>query len=416
MEANFFPKVRGLVKQNQRGHSLLFDSSMTDKVIRQNAYEQRMLFKKTEQIDKQKQQCLEEHNFYKSQFLLRFMPVVERKNELRKEFLSKVFGGIDMSLEEPLRPLSSFPNVKSRTSTEIGKGRLSFRRIVSAQLTSFPEYSENLDDILNGYRSTKPQTKSVSPTKMRIRRNWNLESLTDDIHAGNKTLFTKKFTHEGLIRPNNIETAAILDCDMNIVDERSKGKVTKQAARFGKDCKKNFPEIASGRRDNCENIRQESLSSLNSSKETVSTKILNKGSTKTVRISSGDDSMPKRERFRYNPITKQLKIFQNKNKLPESLVEELDHSLNSATNTSKTTRLLKRMLNIDEDNNFLSPSVCPGKLRLPESGDISHGIHFLSDVKQRQRHETQRLRIMRTIVLAYDTVWNERIKKISNVT
>lgn len=184
MEASFLPKVQGQGgKQKEHGHSLLFDNAMADKVLRLNAYEDRLLLKRTEHIERQKQQSLEEHNFWKSQFLLRFSPVVKRQNELKRRFLSNVFDPEAISdrrlaIGERNRPLSSYPNVKSRTSTAIldGKTKPIVRRSMSAELR-FPALQESMDDILNGYRTRKPQLKSVSPTKMRFRGNWNMDRI-----------------------------------------------------------------------------------------------------------------------------------------------------------------------------------------------------------------------------------------------
>ena len=97
-----------------------------------------------------------------------------------------------------------------------------------------------------------------------------------------------------------------------------------------------------------------------------------------------------------NFLPKQLRIFQNDNKLPEKLLKDLIHTLKSDTTASNTARFLAKMLNSDGNSNFSCLNENPGSLVSLQLGN-SNGIHLLSDVKKRQRHEAQRLRIMRTI-------------------
>jgi hypothetical protein len=96
-----------------------------------------------------------------------------------------------------------------------------------------------------------------------------------------------------------------------------------------------------------------------------------------------------------NFLPKQLRIFQNDNKLPEKLLKDLIHTLKSDTTASNTARFLAKMLNSDGNSNFSCLNENPGSLVSLQFN--SNGINLLSEVKKRQRHEAQRLRIMRTI-------------------
>jgi hypothetical protein len=428
MEASFLPKVQGQGgKQKEHSHSLLFDSAMTDKVLRQNAYEERLLLKRTEHIEKQKQQTLEEHNFCKSQFLLRFMPVVKRQSELRKELLSKVFDSENPSGEKAIaernRPLSSYPHVKSRTSTANEKVKPRHRRTVSAELR-FPALQEDMDDILNGYRTTKPQPKSVSPTKMRFRG--DLESRRNTSQAGrHETSLPKKLTPERKIRSKGIDFGILKDRNVEDTDHLTNNTLTFDCPKMSKDkVTENFTTVSVDENStkNSQNfvaednhdrtVQQETTITLESPEEEVAKKKPSKHSTKSVKILNEDSGVVNDDSCMRNSFPRQLRIFQNDNKLPEKLLKDFIHTLKSDTTASNTARFLAKMLNSDGNSNFSCLNENPGSLVSLQLGN-SNGIHLLSDVKKRQRHEAQRLRIMRTIVLAYDTVWNERVKKIS---
>jgi hypothetical protein len=412
MEASFLPKVQGQGgKQKEHSHSLLFDSAMTDKVLRQNAYEERLLLKRTEHIEKQKQQTLEEHNFCKSQFLLRFMPVVKRQSELRKELLSKVFDSENPSGEKVIaernRPLSSYPHVKSRTSTANEKVKPRHRRTVSAEL-GFPALQEDMDDILNGYRTTKPQPKSVSPTKMRFRGNWDLESRRNNSQARHETPLPKQLTPERKIKSKGLDFGISKDRKVEDADhltnnaltfdclKMSKGKVTENfttdTVSVDENSTKNSQNfVAEDNRDRI--VQQETIITLESPEEEVATKKPSKHSTKSVKILNEDSGVVNYDSCNFLP--KQLRIFQNDNKLPEKLLKDLIHTLKSDTTASNTARFLAKMLNSDGNSNFSCLNENPGSLVSLQFN--SNGINLLSEVKKRQRHEAQRLRIMRTI-------------------
>ncbi len=391
---------------------------MTDKVLRKNAYEERLLFKRTEHIEKQKQLTLEEHNFCKSRFLLRFLPIVKRQNELRDELLSKAFDSDDASGEKTIversRPVSSYPSAKSRNSaaSKVVKPRL--RRTVSAELT-FPALQENMDDILNGYRTSKTQPNSVSPTKMRFRGKWDLEPRKNDSPVQNETSLPKKISPERKTRSKGVGFRISEDESVENTEHLpntltfdypkiSKGKAIERFATVSVNENSTENSLNFVAEDSDRIIQQETIT------EAAAEKPPRKHSTKSVKISNGDSGGVNDDNS--NSFAKQLKIIQNDNKLPEKLLKDLIHTLKSDTSASNTAHFLAKLLNRERDSNLSCGKENPGSLVSLHLGN-TNGFHLLSDVKKRQRHEAQRLRIMRTIVLAYDSVWNERLKKIS---
>ena len=422
MEASFLPKVQGQGgRQKEHGHSLLFDNAMADKVLRLNAYEDRLLLKRTEHIERQKQQSLEEHNFWKSQFLLRFSPVVKRQNELKRQFLSKVFDpeaitDRKLAIEERNRPLSSYPNVKSRTSTATldGKTKPIVRRSMSAELR-FPALQESMDDILNGYRTRKPKLKSVSPTKMRCRGNWNMESPRYGGDSQNETFFPQttperrtrfKEIHLGIVKAEE-NAEQLTDAFSSSCPKLSKGEVGKifSPVSVGKSPDEHSTDVVA--KDDDKSSEQEATITLRGTKQPIPLKNQRRKPTKPAKNSNEDGSGVSND-GNSTVFPKQLKMFPNDNKLPEELLKNLIHSLNSDETASNTSRFLARMLSTDENDNLDKPSSL-----VPFQFENADEVHLLSDVKKRQRYEAQRLRIMRTFVLAYDSVWNERAKKIS---
>lgn len=414
MEASFLPKMEGQGgKQNEHGHSLLFDSAMKDRVLRLNAYEDRLLSKRTEHIEKQKQQTLEEHNFCKSQFLLRFSPVVKRQEELKKDLMARVFDQSDARFEmfvERNRPSSSYPTIKSRSSTAAsGIAKPSFRRTVSAALR-FPALQESMDDVLNGYRTVKPQPKSVSPTKMRLRGNWDRELQSNDTPARKETIkessVPKKKTSKGVDFCVHLTDEEVEDTNrITLASPKiSNGKPGVKEC-FAEADDKNF---TNSQLHFARPVEKGTIISSKSSKEIITDRMKTKSETKSKSGDSGVVTGDKSYSF-----LEQLKICQKENNIPERLIEDLIQALKSDTTTSSTARFLAKMLNTD--GHKISPSMNEnlGNL-LSFRSDNDNGVHLLSDVKKRQRNETQRLRIMRTIVLAYDTVWNERVKKINS--
>ena len=420
MEASFLPKVQGQGgKQKEHGHSLLFDSAMADKVLRLNAYEDRLLSKRTEHIERQKQQSLEEHNFCKSQFLLRFSPVVKRQNELKRQFLSKVFDSEDIS-DKPVvtrnRPLSSYPNMKSKTSTASlnEKAKPIVRRTMSAELR-FPALQESMDDILNGYRTHKPQIKSVSPTKMRFRGNWVMESHKYDDQSRNETLLPKTITPEKKSRFKRVDfdivkavenTEQLTDTFTFGYPKLSNGDLAEIFSTGSVEKNPNRTPTKLVSDDDNTTTKQEATVTLKISEQAITWKNQGKKPIKSAKKSNEDSSGVENE-GNSNSFPKQLKMFQN-DKLPEELLKNLIHSLNNDATASKTARFLAKMLSTEGSDSLDNPSSV-----VPLQCENAAGIHLLSDVKKRQRYEAQRLRIMRTFVLAYDSVWNERAKKIS---
>ena len=423
MEASFLPKVQGQGgKQKEYGHSLLFDNAMADKVLRLNAYEDRLLLKRTEHIERQKQQSLEEHNFWKSQFLLRFSPVVKRQNELKRQFLSKVFDpeaitDRKLAIGERNRPLSSYPNVKSRTSTATldGKTKPIVRRSMSAELR-FPALQESMDDILNGYRTHKPKLKSVSPTKMRCRGNWNMESPRHGGESQNETFLPRTITPEKRTRFKEIHLSIVkaeenaeqlTDAFSSSCPKLSKGEAGKifSPVSVWKSPDEHSTNVVA--KDDDKSSEQEATITLRGTMQPIPVKNQRRKPTKPAK-NSNEDSSGVSNNGNSTLFPKQPKMFPNDNKLPEELLKNLIHSLNSDETASNTSRFLARMLSNDEYDNLDKPSSL-----VPFQFENAAEVHLLSDVKKRQRYETQRLRIMRTFVLAYDSVWNERAKKIS---
>ena len=406
-------------KQKEHGHSLLFDSAMSDKVLRQNAYEERLLLKRTEHIERQKQQTLEEHNFCKSRFLLRFLPVVKRQSELRKELLSKAFESFGPSSEKTIvernRPLSSYTDVKSRNGSANEQIKPSLRRTVSAELR-FPALQENMDDILNGYRTGKTQPKSVSPTKMRFRGKLDLEPKKNNSQARKEPCPAKKLTPRTKTRSKAVDFDISMDKSPENTEREndalsfhypkiSQSKETERAATVSVDENSSKHDIHFvTEADNDMNIEQETVT------EAAVKKLPSKPPTKSVKILKRDNGVVNDENS--NSIAKQLKIFQNGTKLPEKLLKDLINTLRNDTTASSTAHFLAKMLNNDKNSSFSCEQENHGSL-VSLQLENTNGVHLLSDVKKRQRHEAQRLRIMRTIVLAYDSVWNERVKKIS---
>ena len=409
MEAHFSSMIqRQGGKQKEKRHSLLFDGALTDRVLKQNAYEERLLLKRTEYIEKQKRQTLDEHDFYKSRFLLRFLPVVERQNELRKKLFSSVFDLQNSSGEKEIterrRPLSSYPSVQSRISTANVKTQPNRRRSVSAELR-FPELHESMDDVLNGYRTQNPETKSVSPTKMRrFQRSWDRETHQNDGLTRNKALSPKERMAErntkskcvdfNLSKDGIVENTQHSNNTLNFdYSENSKTEVINNCENFHENVAEN----------NGKSTEHEALVTARSPTETATEKNCRKHS---IMLEEGEDGS--------NSLSKQLKIFQNGRKVPERLIEDLIDSLKNDTTPSNTARFLAKALKSHGDGSFSGEQgTSSGSVSLQLAN--TSRIHVLSDVKKRQRCEAQRLRIMRTIVLAYDTVWNERVKKIKTV-
>ena len=416
------PSMQGQGKQKEHGHSLLFDSAMSDKVLRQNAYEERLLLKRTEHIEKLKQQTLEEHNFCKSRFLLRFLPILKRQSELRKELLSKAFESFGPSSEkttvERNRPLSSYTDVKSRNGSENEHMKPSVRRTVSAELR-FPALHENMDDILNGYRTGKAQPKSVSPTKMRFRGKLDLEPLKNNSQARKESCPAKR-----LMARTKTRSKAV---DFDISTDKS----PESTERENNALSLHYPKISQSKETELvttvsvdENSSKHDVNfvtdvdkDMTIEQETVAEapvkKPQSKTSTKSVKILNRDSGAASDENS--NSFPKQLKIFQNGTKLPEKLLKDLINSLSNDTTASNTARFLARMLNNDKNSSFSFEQENHGRV-VSLQLENANGVHLLSDFKKQQRHEAQRLRIMRTIVLAYDSVWNERVKKISTAT
>ena len=419
MDASFFPRMQAQGgKQKEHGHSLLFDSAMSDKVLRLNAYEERVLLKRTEHIEKQKQQALEEHNFCKSRFLLRFLPVVKRQSELRKELLSKAFESFGPNSEkssvERNRPLSSYTDVKSRNGSAYEQPGIKPipRRTVSAELR-FPALQEHMDDILNGYRTGKTQPKSVSPTKMRFRGKLDLELQKNNSQARREPCPAKRLTPRTKTRSKAVDFDISMDKSRENTEREnnalcvlypkiSQSKETERVATVSVDENSskhgvNFVNEA----DNDMNIEQETGT------EAAVKKLPSKASVKILKRDSGVASDENS-----NSFPTQLKIFQNGSKLPEKLLKDLINTLRNDTTASNTAHFLARMLNNDKNSSFPYEQENHGSL-VSLQLESSNEFHLLSDVKKRQRHEAQRLRIMRTVVLAYDSVWHERVKRIS---
>jgi hypothetical protein len=246
-----------------------------------------------------------------------------------------------------------------------------------------------MDDILNGYRSGEPQPKSVSPTKTRFREKWDLEPHKNDTQVQDESCLTKKFTSRKKTK------SKVVDFDMSMDKRVASPPVYENSTEH--------ENVVAEDKDTT--IQEETT--MGAAAEKIPSKL---STGKSVKILKRDSSFLNEENS--NSFPKQLKILQNDTKVPEKLLKDLIHTLNNDKTSSNTARFLAKMLNNDENSRFSREQQNCGSLVSLQLGNTNE-VNFLSNVKKRQRHEAQRLRIMRTIVLAYDSVWHERVKKIS---
>ncbi|CAB4034434.1 Hypothetical predicted protein [Paramuricea clavata] len=243
-----------------------------------------------------------------------------------------------------------------------------------------------MDDILNGYRTTKPQPKSVSPTKMRFRGNWDLESRTNNSQARNETSLPNTLTPERKIRSKGIDFGILKDRNVEDTDhltnntltkdcpKMSKGKVTENLTTDTVSLEENSTKNSQNEDNHDRIVQQETIITLKSPEEAVTKKHPSKHSAKSVKILNEDSGVVNDDSCNFFP--KQLRIFQNENKLPEKLLKDLIHTLKSDTTASNTARFLAKMLNSDGNSNFSCLNENPGSLVSLQLGNTPMGCIF----------------------------------------
>lgn len=207
-----------------------------------------------------------------------------------------------------------------------------------------------------------------------------------------------KEIHLGIVKAEE-NAEQLTDAFSSSCPKLSKGEVGKDfsSASVGKSPDKHSTNVVA--KDDDKSSEQEATITLRSTKQPIPLKTQRRKPTKPAKNSNEDGSGVAND-GNSTLFPKQLKMFQNDNKLPEELLKNLIHSLNSDETASNTSRFLARMLSTDEYDNLDKPSSL-----VPFQFENAAEVHLLSDVKKRQRYEAQRLRIMRTFVLAYDSVW-----------
>lgn len=338
METKYgLPKIGGFRKIEQTEHSLFFDSALTDRVMRQNAFEQRILAQRIHVIEREKQHSLEKLNFSQNQFLIRHKPVLCRQKNLQESSSLKSFAGKTSPSELKSQDLLSTYVRKSRTRS--GTDEKDKVKKILTESSYRPVPQENMEDILNGYTTvSKPaamsaETSAKSPlvcavmTRNRTKTDENCSSSLSN-HSS-ECFSTETARHE----KHGFESANIYKISTTL------------------------PELKFSR-----NILTRCCTSYNPSPMGVK-QIFDKENLVNVR----------------GPRATLDNFFTSKRNNEIIIYSPNNNSTNCENNIS-----------FKEDNH-----VC-----------------FLSDAKIQQRQVAQHIRIMRTVVLAYDTIFSERVKKL----
>ena len=335
------PKVVALGKKKGTGHSLLFDSALADPVMRQNAYEERLLTRRTEVIEREKQQTLRKLDFYRNKFLMRNFSVIIHQKKLQQSSLSKSFKKTSLQDEKkPIKLRSSSPYTWSRMNSEADK--LAIRKTVSEPI--FPALQENMDDILNGYRTPRlPEQSGIASfkTSLEVKRNFQSSS--------------KK----------------VKDTES---DEASWSSVSKCSDSVNQTQRQKFNV------DDC--------------------------AVEEARIPKASSKV----KFSKNILMRNCKHTNQLDRLEQLLGRaKLSNVETSMGNFVLKDRAGEGVKGVKDDLNKGLEIHMESAEPLRQGNDM----YILSDIKMRERQEAQRIRVMRTVLLAYDMILNERFQRIS---
>lgn len=336
METRYgLPKIGGFRKIEQTEHSLFFDSALTDRVIRQNAFEQRILAQRIHVIEREKQHSLEKFNFYQNQFLIRHKPVLCRQKNLQEASLLKSLAG--KTLPSKLKPqdLSSTYFRKSRTRSGTDKKDKAVRKILT-QSSYRPVPQENMEDILNGYRTVSKPAMPAETSPFRVYAAVTLnktetdENCSSSLSNHSSECFSKTARPESGFESSDIDTISTTLPEL----EFPRNQILTRCRTSYNPSPINVKQI----------FDKENLVNVRGSRAILDNFFTRKRSNETGIII-------------YNPIPS-----------------------NNSTN-------------------------CENDISFKKDNDVC----FLSDAKIQQRQVAQQhIRIMRTVVLAYDTIYRAR--------
>lgn len=375
MQAGFLPLMQDA---KHKVHYLPIDSALNDKVQRKNAYEERLLVKRTEHIEKQRHQTLDEYDFRKSQFLSRFLPTVERLAVLRKDWLTATFDiEKNKNKQSCTRSASNSPiaSCGRDTKTQLRTNH-NLRRTLSCEELKLPDL-ECIEDILNGYRSREQQTKSVSPMKRQFAFYWNMENNDIMCKQDMKTTLTANDSLQEKYSTNKIEQMS---------DPKSRYNSSPFSSTSKNEDK--FPNKINHLKN--DKTTQNLLTSRTVDRNTVSCNV--------------DDNEFTAMSNTYEVRKKD--VGRKQGALPENFINNFLSSLKNDATPSNASRFLVKMLKKTEE--CTTTGVINSDNYLTIQSHNSPETRLMSNVKKRQLLETQRVRILRSIILVYDTICKER--------